>query len=82
MLKDVKIQYGSVDGLSEEDRIAIRFMVDVIEGAMKKYNISFNTLDSIFKKTGYWEVFENTRVTLAAAHCGIEEIFEIIEKEL
>lgn len=67
---------------SEEDRIATRFMVDAIEEALKRYDISFNTLDDIFKKTGYWEVFNDTRVTLAAAHCGMEEIFEIIEREL
>lgn len=38
---------------SKEDRMAIRFMVDIIEEALKRYDISFNTLDEIFKKMGY-----------------------------
>ena len=65
---------------SKEDRMAIRFIVDVIEEALKRYDISFNTLDEIFKKMGYWEIFNDNKATLALTHCGMEEIFKKIER--
>ena len=65
-----------------EVKIVLEFINDIIEEAMKRFQISFEVVSEILEQLGYWEIFTDIETTLVGAHEGIEPILKEIEPEL
>lgn len=65
-----------------EEWIATSFVIEIIEEAMKKFNITYDELNRVLKRMNYWEKFNDSEVTTVGAHYGIEPVLDKIEKEL
>lgn len=65
---------------TEEDSIVTEYVINIIEEAMKRYNLSFDKTVECLDKLRYWELFNNTDITLVGAHDGIEPVLKDIKE--
>lgn len=64
----------------EEDSIVTEYVIDIIEEAKKRYNITFDKTVECLDTLGYWKLFDDTEITLIGAHEGIEPVLKNIEE--
>jgi len=73
---------------SEEDmddianKVATEFVLEVINTAMSKYQVSFETVNTVLTELGLWEIFNDSEVTCVGAHEGIDDIIKEIGEKL
>ena len=65
-----------------EEKVATSFVVEIIEEAMKKFNLTYDELNRVLKRMNYWELFNNSEITTVGAHYGVEYVLDKIEEEL
>ena len=64
------------------DRVATEFTIEIVEEALKRFNITYDKLDTILRDLGYWERLNDSEVAAVGAHYGIEPVMEDIAKAL
>lgn len=58
------------------------FTKDIINGAMTKYNVSYQEVDEAMQEIGLWDKLRNYEVALVGMHYGEEEPIEWIGQYL
>lgn len=64
------------------NRVATEFTIEIVDEALKRFNITYDRLDTILKDLGYWERLNDSEVAAVGAHYGIEPVMEDIAKAL
>lgn len=59
--------------------VAVEFVCEVINTAMVRFNVDFDTIDKALSASGYWDLFDNIEVTCVGAHDGVEPVLEEIK---
>lgn len=65
-----------------KEKVATSFVIEIIEEAMKKFNLTYDELNRVLKRMNYWELFNNSEITTVGAHYGVEYVLDKIEEEL
>lgn len=65
-----------------EEWVATSFVIEIIEEAMKKFNLTYDELNRVLKRMNYWELFNDSEITTVGAHYGFEYVLDKIEEEL
>lgn len=64
------------------ERVATEFVIEIVEEAMDRYNLTYEELEPILKKTGYLKKFDDTELMVTGAHHGTDEVMKGIGKDL
>lgn len=70
------------DSYEGDLELACGFITDIIEEAMNRFSLNFNTLSEVLKELGYWKLFDNIEVVCVGAYDGVEPVMQKIEKRL
>lgn len=65
-----------------EDEIATNFVMDIIINAMQQFSITYAQVVEVLKQLRYWDMFNDTDVTVTGAHEGIEPVLKEIKGAL
>ena len=62
-----------------EDKVVTKFVIDIIETAIDRFQITYERVVEVLTELRYWELFNDTEVSVVGAHEGIEPVIKVME---
>ena len=62
-----------------EDKVVTKFVIDIIETAIDRFQITYERVVEVLTELRYWELFNDTEVSVVGAHEGIEPVIKEME---